>query len=267
MKSITINSLTEYITQSLSISEEHENDEIWYRGQSKEKYTLLPSIYRSPYQVENEQTFFQNFKAQSRPYSPMDTKDDWEIYFHMQHFGVPTRLLDWTIDPIIALSFALFSNFDTPKSTDEIIPEDNAVVYLLNNEKLKLKALSEYTVEDLEPSKWSENSLLNKDFHILTPSCRVKETPTKEICIPIEPPLVNDRIIAQKGKFTLFASTKSCKDILNMVGEDEFLLAQLIISKENIPTIKKQLRLMGISKHTVFPSLESLSTVIKESVL
>ncbi len=267
MESIEVSSVSEYLEKA--ILETGEYSEIWYRGQRKESYKLIPSIYREPFKVENEIKFFKEFKALSRPYSQKNTNNDWEFYFHMQHYGVPTRLLDWSLDPFVALAFALFGNFDDPKSKDTIAPNENAVIYLLNKSRLDQKALSDYAVEDLSTDKWRIDSLLQKDFDILNPSSanNIKQKPTKEICIPIEPPLINERIIAQKGKFTLFPSTKDVKDIENMLNYEDYLIQKIIIQKEKIPEMKTHLRKLGISKHTLFPSLESLSNVIKESIL
>ena len=266
MKEIFVDSVIEYLEKA--ILETVDGAEIWYRGQRKEKtYKLIPSIYREPFKVEDEIKFFKDFKALSRPYSQKNTNNDWEFYFHMQHYGVPTRLLDWSLDPFVALSFALFGNFNEPKSKDSVVPSENAVVYLLNKSNLDAKALSDYAVEDLSTDKWGD-SLLKKEFDILYPSSsNIKQNPTKEICIPVEPPLINERIIAQKGKFTLFPSTKNVKDIESMLNHQDYLIQKIIIEKEKIPEMKTHLRKLGISKHTLFPSLESLSNVIKESIL
>src|SRR5688500_7332224 len=50
------------------------------------------------------------------PYHTRDLRDDWEALFFMQHYGVPTRLLDWTENPLTALHFALMGS---PSSWDK----------------------------------------------------------------------------------------------------------------------------------------------------
>lgn len=96
-----------------------------YRGQSKDSYVLKPGISRYVKTKEElnilEAEIISDFKKMVNK-SPNTTKyiqltdfdndfeNDWRWIEQIQHFRIPTRLLDWTIDPRIALFFAVESN-------------------------------------------------------------------------------------------------------------------------------------------------------------
>jgi len=73
----------------------------------------VPSLYRhtsitEPQALmELEEKILQRFRERSIPYQPTRVEEEWDMLFLMQHFGVPTRLLDWTENPYIGLFFAL----------------------------------------------------------------------------------------------------------------------------------------------------------------
>src|SRR4051794_17255033 len=77
---------------------------VWYRGCGLSTHPLVPSIYRHPTRttppelLELEGQILQRFRERSVPYlaTPASMQTDWDMLFLMQHFGVPTRLLDWT---------------------------------------------------------------------------------------------------------------------------------------------------------------------------
>lgn len=104
-----VRSLPEY----LELVEEAQGDpsqSLWYRGCGTATYKLLPSLYRherlkTPEELSDlERRLMTRFRQRSIPYHNRSLADDWDALFFMQHYGVPTRLLDWTENPLIASS-------------------------------------------------------------------------------------------------------------------------------------------------------------------
>lgn len=90
----------------------------FYRGQASTVFKLLPSIGRVVQEgqervlLQYEREIFDDFKRKYSMFTDVRPKNDMEFLFLAQHYGLPTRLLDWTYNPLIALYFACCSHQD-----------------------------------------------------------------------------------------------------------------------------------------------------------
>lgn len=82
-----------------------------WRGVSRFDYKLLPKVARDWYLSSNrlkvtEGILLENFRIRALPHLNTLPQNDWEWLALAQHHGLPTRLLDWTRNPLVALYFA-----------------------------------------------------------------------------------------------------------------------------------------------------------------
>jgi hypothetical protein len=137
----------------LSFCNQHAETWWWFRGVSDRKFSLVPKIGRAAVgkswngQVDEkhkdsfadlEMRVFQAFKRRAVLSLPIRPQTDFEWLAVAQHHGVPTRLLDWTPNPLMAAWFAM----------SEPHPEDGQVAKIV-----AVKATSRWREheEDVDP--------------------------------------------------------------------------------------------------------------------
>jgi hypothetical protein len=227
-----ITSLADYI-QVIS-STVSGNQRFWFRGHEKASYSLTPSALR--YAKENDRKtaldLMSDFKRVAeikldRPPGPVDELKWAQI---AQHYGLPTRLLDWTESATTALYFACLK------------PDFDSVVFVLNPVDLNRRS------DRLKPNILDPQ----RDEKIILKYLKIGPREAKKGSFPraINPMWNSERLILQKGVFTLHGSRFS----LNK-GKIPSLVAILIL-KEFKEQLMSQLQRVGVDEMTLFPELE-----------
>ena len=108
MKEIKLESFEEFHQQVQSYNKEADI----YRGVTNKDYQLVPKIGRVPLRPRQsrqleEGRIFRRFRERALPYLEFIPRNDWDWLAIAQHHGLPTRLLDWTRNPLAALYFAV----------------------------------------------------------------------------------------------------------------------------------------------------------------
>lgn len=239
-----------------SVAEEGRS--VWFRGARDVAYDLRPGLFRHPDIVEPDKLIelewqlLTDYRYQAPPFATMLPTDNLSLLFIMQHYRVPTRLLDWTENPFIALFFA------TENAREEREGEEkDAIVWILDPAALNAKTFS----NQRDANRVMGAADMEKQG--LAPSPRADAIKTNSPCalfgIHNSP-----RIVAQRGSFVLYGhDTSSLEkqnhlDLLNTGS-----LRRIVISAQGKREIFRNLFNTGISDSVVYPDLDGLSREIR----
>ena len=224
---------------------------------------MIPGIFRldeknpeaknSKYAGVLEGDILREFIDESRPIIS-DISDFCQLTWaqYAQHYGVPTRLLDWTSNPLCALYFACAYN-DKP-----------GIIWALN----KTKYVREFNQNDISPSDFFDKVL-----------CEITD-PTYEFPIITKAPIIDARISAQDSysmvwgtnekpldellpdRYRMSLDSRSLNDMKNNQGVElyhKFLVPRGTKKKY----ILRELDTLGVNRKTLFPGLDGIGQYIE----
>lgn len=271
-----INSVDSFIKEIKSISS---NEKLFYRGHSNINYLLLPSIMRNnSWRCHEHDMYNECIIECSKSFENCNTHLDKLVL--MQHYGLPTRLLDITQNPLVALYFACDSNFE--KNGEVIVltaspehlkyPQSDTVSVLAS-----LAPLSNETKEKL--SNWSDDRKEN-DFsrtkllhEVRNEKPAFEDHITRDVinqCCFVVANKKNERIVNQDGAFILCGLI----DINNFVTEiNKYRYSEkqreqvFVVPKDKKKEILAVLDSLSINKARLFPEIEDVALYIKEKYI
>ncbi len=86
---------------------------LWiFRGQSNIDWELIPKAGRKIYSNYSDKKIIKSWKNRATVFLNKEPINDWDWLYLAQHHGVPTRLLDWSINPLIACYFAVNKDYN-----------------------------------------------------------------------------------------------------------------------------------------------------------
>jgi hypothetical protein len=199
-----------------------------FRGQERD-WPLLPKLARcvprSGTLPDAEKTMLEDLKRQSLPYIPRSMTNDWEWLALAQHHGMPTRLLDWTANPLAAVWFAVQQPTSDPVES---------VVYVLKptNEDILRSEDIKYAV--IGPFEGRRTKLY-------------------------QPHMVTARLVAQSGWFSVHKYAEN----RGFTAFDKIVAYRPSVEKFVIPpSYRTRMRMFlercGINRSSLFPDLDGL---------
>jgi hypothetical protein len=238
--------------------------EIWFRG-TRKHFRLTPGIYRpkitdiaSKWEINwrpdedtprdaaselelkrlaLERDMLVTFARESRSLLQYDSEQ--ELYFVARHYGMPSRLLDWSISPLIALFMCVFPEplrkppgMDSPQEKEE-----DGVIYAMNPAKLKPPG---YICDQYDPK-------VSEAIEFIT---KWKAAPKKPHILAIRPHTLAGRIERQMSRFTLHGHGSK--------RQRNRTLQSRRVSNEHKPLIRAQLERIGVNQFTVYNTLDRL---------
>jgi hypothetical protein len=279
MKPLTLHSADKLLAAVRRIRQEWklpEHKELWFRAEDAKHFDtrLQPKLYRpakgKPRKSVKELLGIEDDCnsefwrcADQLCESKIENDADWDWYFLSQHHGVPTRLLDWSDGALVALHFAVRS---------KVAPvETGATLYVLDPYWL-LKHTKKTPAYNEAKRSWNRyrhkrkgEGLSKDDWDDTYLPCDRSER--KELPLPAAPllwdsPHVSRRVAAQRSRFMIFGSEPEW--LSNLLGKRGTRLQAITIPKENMVSIRYELRDAGLTESVIFPDLDGLGREIEQ---
>jgi hypothetical protein len=259
---IQISSVSEYIPKILQIIDYSGKGNWVYRGVAQQSHKLIPQLYRLNVQgkpryskeldwFKAESNFLSNFYVEGFRHFKTVPADSlmFSNLIYAQHYGVPTRLLDWTANPLVALYFACLPNSDLKTSEScgsgkvylkSIQGELNGVglnVPIQNNSNTD-KPVNSFEIEDCF------NEIKKPYFFFL-------------------PPYIDERMTSQKSIFSFHRHPEKGSNFVPLEADNNNGIVTIEIAENKKKGIQKELKLLRVDNFFLFPTLDNLGEKIR----
>jgi hypothetical protein len=236
--------------QQIGLSE-HWNDTetCWYRGHSQGTYQLIPSLFRGMSTAtelrERETDLYYEFRSRARQLHHLPSS--WDVLFAMQHYGVPTRLLDWTECFATALFFAVaYEPAHTQRPHLWLLNP-----YQLNDDDLIAPENLGWDEEENEEYGYNDLLVLHGDMGWKHP-------------VALYPEMRNDRLTAQSGMFTIHGSDHRPLESMYTAAKRNTFLARVDLPMEAVDAAREYLHMAGVHVGLLFPDLDGLAKHLRQ---
>ncbi|HAY3506933.1 FRG domain-containing protein [Elizabethkingia anophelis] len=245
---------------------------IWFRGQSNASYEIVPSLFREKFVIgdnqgidrhkygfkksdaimKNDIKAIEVFKNKFKILYPSRVISEIDCLYLMQHYGIKTRLLDFTTDPIIALYFALNKFKKCDNENDEYVDidekdgysEKGSSIFCIDPNFLNKESFNDGEIVNLENSEFSE---IKDTFHP----------------VAIETDFDEPRIKAQKSKFVFFGVDYKPYEAYDVLKSHYH---KIIIPNSARKDMFNEIKQKGYNHFTIYPDLKGLALETNDEI-
>lgn len=218
----------------------------WFRGQADYRWKLRPRIFRpqpalqhQAYEASMLNTFRSGAPMRHEKCPPFDDDIGWLILAN--HYGLPTRLLDWTCSVLVAAFFAVSHKPHEAESQYAVIWALNPCN--MNEQQIGLSYILGDRADSVRPC--TDNAFSHSR----------RETDAGKKTLAFRPAEGDPRIMAQQSAFTIHGTPQPLEQ---MCRKDD-VLRKLLIPSRSKPYLRTALSLLGIRRSILFPDLEHLA--------
>ena len=227
-----------------------------YRGLSDAEYRLTTGLLRLGGRTDIvERALLRHFRKYAHK-TAVERDAFWYWLSLAQHHGLPTRLLDWTYSPQVAMHFAT--------SALDKYHLDGAI-WMVNYDEAHRKLPKRLRrILDLEPAFLFTADMLDQACHSIDELQRLTAL-RKRFMLFFEPPSLDERIVNQYALFAFVSDPRLCHDewLSENVGLQPNLCRKLIIPHSLKWEIRDKLDQSNITERVLFPGLDGLGAWLK----
>lgn len=244
MQTYTATDISTLVTSVVDATRSFDEKMLWWRGHASNEWKVHPSLYHkglAAYEANMAVRFMNYGRVRHRDVPNGGDRPAW--LFLMQHYGLPTRLLDWSQSPLTALYFAVRES--------EFENQDGVVWGLLqtylNKEQVgenQILGIGNKFVKPLFDDAWKASSNVKGDGKVVAISAQH----------------VDVRQMVQASEFTLHGTSQPINELQNA---DQFLI-NIKIPAAAKRKISQTLALFNITESYLFPDLEHLAKELRE---
>ena len=249
MDAICISSVADFLAEIPRLRNQRDGGSLYYRGEPRAfPHVCCPTLYRKIEWTTRER-YFHNELLHRFPESTRGLELDLERMVLMQHYGFPTRLLDVSESPLVALYFAV--------ENEDFYGEDyeDGFVHCI---KVSYEGIHYAQNDDVK--KIAELVRKENNFPLEPPDDYRK-------ILFVKPPWKNDRIRAQQGQMLLFGCDGHKLNPVYLAQQEQenepYLHRTWQIPAEYKKSIRKELYDLGIHEWTLYPDIEHLAKELK----